>query len=376
MAQKTKIGIVGGGQLAMMMTKAAQNLGITITVIDPTPNCPAALVGASQILADYNDATAIKELSELTDVITIDFEHVNCAALQELVDDGKSVCPEPGTILMIQDKLRQCEFLDLHDLPVADFKELDSLEAAEKALDLFDGKMLLKARHQSYDGKGNAVVTAKNLETAWNSFSNVKLYAEAFIPFVKEIAVILARDLKGNTVLYPTVETIHINNICHKVFLPGDLTDAVREKAENIALATAEHLGGAGVFAIEMFLTKDNGILINEIAPRVHNSGHPTIEGSVTSQFEQHLRAVSGMQLGSSDMKHNAAVMINLLGIRNGTADAKGVENAMAIDGVTVHMYGKHEVKIGRKMGHLTAVADTLEEASSRAEQAFELIEI
>ena len=376
MAQKTKIGIVGGGQLAMMMTQAAQNLGITITVIDPTPNCPAALVGASQILADYNDATAIKELSELTDVITIDFEHVNCVALQELVDDGKSVCPEPGTILMIQDKLRQCEFLDSHDLPVADFKELDSLEAAEKALDLFDGKMLLKARHQSYDGKGNAVVTAKNLETAWNSFSNVKLYAEAFIPFVKEIAVILARDLKGNTVLYPTVETIHINNICHKVLLPGDLTDAVREKAENIALATAEHLGGAGVFAIEMFLTKDNGILINEIAPRVHNSGHPTIEGSVTSQFEQHLRAVSGMQLGSSDMKHNAAVMINLLGIRNGTADAKGVENAMAIDGVTVHMYGKHEVKIGRKMGHLTAVADTLEEASSRAEQAFELIEI
>ena len=376
MAQKTKIGIVGGGQLAMMMTQAAQNLGITITVIDPTPNCPAALVGASQILADYNDATAIKELSELTDVITIDFEHVNCVALQELVDDGKSVCPEPGTILMIQDKLRQCEFLDLHDLPVADFKELDSLEAAEKALDLFDGKMLLKARHQSYDGKGNAVVTAKNLETAWNSFSNVKLYAEAFIPFVKEIAVILARDLKGNTVLYPTVETIHINNICHKVFLPGDLTDAVREKAENIALATAEHLGGAGVFAIEMFLTKDNGILINEIAPRVHNSGHPTIEGSVTSQFEQHLRAVSGMQLGSSDMKHNAAVMINLLGIRDGTADARGVENAMAIDGVTVHMYGKHEVKIGRKMGHLTAVADTLEEASSRAEQAFELIEI
>ena len=376
MAQKTKIGIVGGGQLAMMMTQAAQNLGITITVIDPTPNCPAALVGASQILADYNDATAIKELSELTDVITIDFEHVNCVALQELVDDGKSVCPEPGTILMIQDKLRQCEFLDLHDLPVADFKELDSLEAAEKALDLFDGKMLLKARHQSYDGKGNAVVTAKNLETAWNSFSNVKLYAEAFIPFVKEIAVILARDLKGNTVLYPTVETIHINNICHKVFLPGDLTDAVREKAENIALATAEHLGGAGVFAIEMFLTKDNGILINEIAPRVHNSGHPTIEGSVTSQFEQHLRAVSGMQLGSSDMKHNAAVMINLLGIRDGTADARGVENAMAIDGVTVHMYGKHEVKIGRKMGHLTAVADTLEEASSRAEQAFDLIEI
>ena len=376
MAQKTKIGIVGGGQLAMMMTQAAQNLGITITVIDPTPNCPAALVGASQILADYNDATAIKELSELTDVITIDFEHVNCVALQELVDDGKSVCPEPGTILMIQDKLRQCEFLDSHDLPVADFKELDSLEAAEKALDLFDGKMLLKARHQSYDGKGNAVVTAKNLETAWNSFSNVKLYAEAFIPFVKEIAVILARDLKGNTVLYPTVETIHINNICHKVFLPGDLTDAVREKAENIALATAEHLGGAGVFAIEMFLTKDNGILINEIAPRVHNSGHPTIEGSVTSQFEQHLRAVSGMQLGSSDMKHNAAVMINLLGIRDGTADARGVENAMAIDGVTVHMYGKHEVKIGRKMGHLTAVADTLEEASSRAEQAFDLIEI
>jgi len=376
MTENKRIGIVGGGQLAMMMTEASRELGISVTVIDPTPGCPASLVGATQIVADYNDLTAIHELSEKTDVVTIDFEHVNTTALQQVVETGKSVHPKPQTIAMIQDKLTQCDFLEFNGLPVADFKRLDTVEEAHKALTAFDGKMLLKMRHQSYDGKGNAVVTADNLEEAWNSFGDAKLYGEAFIPFVKELAVILARDTEGTIVIYPTVETIHINNICHKVFLPGDLNDTVREKAEAIAMKTAEHLEGAGVFAIEMFLTKDDEILINEIAPRVHNSGHPTIEGSVTSQFEQHLRAVTGMILGSTDMKHNAAVMINILGKRNGSAEPKGVGKALEINGVSVHMYGKHEVKIGRKMGHLTAVADTLEEASSRAEQAFELIEI
>ncbi len=376
MTENKKVGIVGGGQLAMMMTEVADSLDISIIVIDPTSGCPASLVGATQIVADYNDETAIHELSENTDVVTIDFEHVNTKALQELSEAGKEVHPHPGTIAMIQDKLTQCRFLEAHHLPIADFKQLDTLEEARNALETFGGKMLLKMRHQSYDGKGNAVVTTDNLEEAWNTFGDAKLYGEAFIPFVQELAVIIARDRCGTIVIYPTVETIHVNNICHKVFLPGDLSDTEREKAEAIAMRTAKHLEGAGVFAIEMFLTKGNEILINEIAPRVHNSGHPTIEGSVTSQFEQHLRAVTGMELGSTDMKHEAAVMINILGKRDGTAEPKGVEKALEIKGVSVHIYGKHEVKTGRKMGHLTAVADTLEEASSRAEQAFELIEV
>jgi phosphoribosylaminoimidazole carboxylase PurK protein len=376
MTENKKVGIVGGGQLAMMMTEAARKLDITVTVIDPTADCPAALVGAHQIQADYNDADAISKLATMVDVVTIDFEHVNVKGLENIAHTGTPVHPAPRTIAMIQDKLTQCEFLQQHGLPLAEFLSLETLDDAKTTLESFDGKMLLKTRHQSYDGKGNAVVTSENLEQAWNDFGDVKLYAERFIPFKKELAVIVARDRNGLIDLYPTVETIHIDNICHKVFLPGDLTDDVRERAESIALATAEHLDGAGVFAIEMFLHEDGPILINEIAPRVHNSGHPTIEGSETSQFEQHIRAVTGLTLGSTDMKVQAAVMINILGTRSGDAQPHGIEEAEKIDGVSVHLYGKHSVKNGRKMGHLTAVADTLEEASDRADRAFELITV
>ncbi|MBP6880121.1 5-(carboxyamino)imidazole ribonucleotide synthase [Candidatus Saccharibacteria bacterium] len=377
MNQIKKIGIVGGGQLAQMMTEAAISLGLSIIVVDPSPNCPAAQAGAEQIMADYRDAEAIKELADKSDVVTIDFEHVNAEVLRELENDGAVVHPSSQTIAMIQDKLVQCNFLKEAGLPIAEYLETNTIEEAESALLKFDGKMLLKKRKQSYDGKGNAVVSSLDeLTKAWNSLGGSELYAEKFVDFDKELAVIIARDIKGNSVVYPTVETVHINNICHEVFLPGEFKDGVDKKAREIADKTSKVLHGAGVFAIEMFLTKTGEILINEIAPRVHNSGHPTIEGSVTSQFEQHLRAISGIDLGSTNMKVPAAVMINILGIRNGEAKPEGIDQAENISGVVVHLYDKAYTKVDRKMGHITATADTMETAKKNVEEAYSLVTI
>ena len=309
--------------------------------------------------------------------MTIDFEHVNTDVLQEVANNETPVHPAPVTVKMIQDKLAQKQFLHEKNLPVAEFSDVPTIEDAQKALADYDGKMLLKKRRHSYDGKGNAVVDGEeNLEDAWNLLGGSELYAEKFVPFSSELAVLIARDVNGESITYPTVETIHVNNICHEVFLPGNIDSEIRAKAEQIAHKTAEHLDGAGVFAIEMFLTAEGDVLINEIAPRVHNSGHPTIEGSVTSQFEQHIRAITGDKLGSVDMKTPTAVMINILGQRNGESEPSGVEEAEGLGDVTVHLYGKHQTKVGRKMGHITATADTLEEANDKAEKAHSLVSI
>lgn len=377
MSDIQKIGIVGGGQLAQMMTEPALKLGFEVTVIDPTPNCPAAQVGATQIHADYKDAVAIRNLAEDTDVLTIDFEHVNTEVLAKLESEGFNIQPKPETVAMIQDKLQQCNFLKQNDLPLADYRQLDTLDQAREVLLEFGGKMMLKKRHHSYDGKGNALINnIHELEAAWQEFAGSDLYAEKLVDFINELAVVLARDTSGNITIYPVVETVHINNICHEVFLPAPISEDLKNMAKDLALTTAKHLKGAGVFAIEMFLTKNTKILINEIAPRVHNSGHPTIEGSATSQFEQHIRAITGMKLGSTEMKASAAVMINILGNRNGTSNPENIDEAEKIPGISVHMYGKDEVKDDRKMGHITAVADTIEIAKDNAEKAHSIVKV
>lgn len=360
-----------------MMTSPALELGFEVIVIDPSDNCPAGQVGAQQILADYKDADAIRKLAQQTDVLTIDFEHVNTDVLAELESKGVLIEPKPTTIKMIQDKLTQSDFLTENNLPVADYLVVETIEKAKSVLEEFGGRMMLKKRHHSYDGKGNALINnEQELQEAWDQFAGSDLYAEKLVDFNKELSVVFARSRSGEIAVYPVVETIHINNICHEVFLPAQIDESLKTKANELATKTAKHLQGAGVFAVEMFLTKDDQILINEIAPRVHNSGHPTIEGSETSQFKQHILAITGMELGSTKMKTRAAVMVNILGDRNGTAEQQGIDEAEQIEGVSVHMYGKVDVKIGRKMGHLTAVADTMEKARVNAEKAHSLIKI
>ena len=365
------IGIIGGGQLGRMLTLAAQPLGFNVLVINPTPDSPAAQVGAKEIVADLYDPAALRALAERADFLTIEIEHLDADALEALSDLGKPINPAPKTIRLIQDKLQQKIFLQENDIPVAPFAGVENVTEAEALLAQFGGKMLLKTRHGAYDGRGNMVVSnTAEIQEAFTRFADSQLYAEQFVPFTKELAVMVARGTDGQIAIYPVVETIHERNICVEVLAPAPVEDDIREAAAVLADKVAELLEGAGMFGIEMFFTEDGQVLVNEIAPRVHNSGHYTMDASRTSQFEQHVRAITGLPLGSTDLLAPAAVMINILGERDGATKVEGLAEALAIPEVSVHLYGKSPTKVDRKMGHINATGQTLQEARERAEAA------
>jgi phosphoribosylaminoimidazole carboxylase PurK protein len=375
--QSGTIGIVGGGQLGQMLTETALVLGFKVMALDPTPNSPAAQAGATQIVKDYTPA-AIKELADQVDYLTTEFEEgLEPEVLIALVKKGVNINPAPKTIATILDKFIQKTHLSRQGIAMGPFAQIDSAEDAYKLLIDYGGKMLIKTRRGGYDGYGNRVVRyKKEVDQALEDFNGRPVYAEAFVPFVKELAVIVVRNQAGEIAAYPVVETIQRNNICHEVLAPAKINASVRDKALEMARNVAGQFTGAGAFGVEMFLTKDSEVWLNEIAPRVHNSGHYTIEACQTSQFANHIRAISGLSLGSTTMKVPAAVMINILGERNGPAKPKGVAKAEADGHTKVHIYGKAQTKVGRKMGHLTSIGDTVEEARSRAEQARKLISI
>lgn len=359
-----------------MLTEAAMALGFKVVMVDPVKNCPAKQAGAEQIVGGLHDETALKTLAERSDYITVEIEHLDAGLLDEIAANGKPVDPAPRTIRLIQDKLDQKVFLRKAGIPVADFIDITDTASAGQALREFGGKMVLKSRFGAYDGRGNAVVDSpEEIGSAMESLGG-KLYAENFVPFSKELAVMVARDVKGNVAAYPVTETIQRRNICIETLTPAQISPGLARQAAEFATGVAKHLEGAGVFGIEMFLTDDGKILVNEIAPRVHNSGHYTIEACETSQFEQHVRAITGMELGSTSLKVPAAVMINILGGRDGPTQEEGVDRAEGIDGVKVHMYGKSPTKVDRKMGHITATGATVKEARERAEQARKLIDV
>lgn len=368
---------MGGGQLGRMLTEAAIPLGLEVTVIDPTPNAPAAQVGAKQIQAPLTDKKALAILGSETDVITFEIEHIDTDTLIDMANSGISVSPHPETLHMIKDKLGQKQFLRTIGIPVPDFQGISNPHDIISLAETVRFPLILKTRFGGYDGRGNAVIRDETeLAAAFTKLKGKELYVEQYLPFEKELAIIVARNTKGDIVVYPVVETIHKNSICHMVLAPAQVTNDVAEKAKHLATETMKHLQGAGVFAIEMFLLQSGDVLVNEIAPRVHNSGHLTIEASHTSQFTQHLLAITGQPLGSTEMKTPAAAMINILGDRTGPATPAGIEEAEKIPGVKVHMYGKTEVRPERKMGHITAIAETLEIAEENAIRARSLISL
>lgn len=371
MNSKKTVGIVGGGQLGRMLTLAALPLGFDVVVINPSPNSPAAQVGAREIVADLYDSIALAELAALSDYITVEIEHLDASKLQELVDEGAQINPLPKTIKLIQDKYLQKQFLEENNVAVAPFCPIDDKKSAQKALKEFGGKMLLKTRHGAYDGRGNMVVSSKaDIDAALEKFGVVKLYAEKFVPFKKELAVVVAKSVNGDISTYPVVETVHKRNICEEVISPAPVGEEIIQKAESIAKQVAGILDGAGVYGIELFLTEADEVIVNEIAPRVHNSGHHTIEGNKTSQFEQHIRAVTGLPLGDSSLAAEATVMINILGERNGDTELEGLADALALPQTSVHLYGKSPTKVDRKMGHITATGESVEVARKRARNA------
>lgn len=371
MERAQTIGIVGGGQLGRMLTLAALPLGFRVVVINPSPHSPAAQAGAMEIVADLYDPAALHKLAEQVDFITIEIEHLNAVALEHIATLNKPVNPAPQTIRLIQDKLEQKVFLQGHHIPIAPFAPITTLEDATELLQRFGGTMIVKTRHGAYDGRGNMVIrNTSDLRKALHQFAGKQVYGEQIIPFTKELAVMVARSVDGEMRAYPVVETIHARNICLEVLAPATLTESERRRALAVALSTASHLQGAGVFGIEMFLTSKGNVLVNEIAPRVHNSGHYTMDACRVSQFEQHIRAVTGLPLGDTKLLTPAAVMVNILGERDGPTDLRGLDEALAIPHTSVHMYGKLPTKIDRKMGHITATGKSIAQARTRARKA------
>jgi 5-(carboxyamino)imidazole ribonucleotide synthase len=350
------LGIIGGGQLGMMLTEAAQNMKDEISkviVLDPTKNCPASKAGAEQIIADFKDEDAIKKLSELSDIITYEIESGNSDVLKKL-EENTEINPSPDTLRIIQDKLTQKQFLRDNNIPVAEFANINNENELEQMVERMGLPLLLKTRRDAYDGRGNYKINSKSeINDALDLFSGKLLMVEKFVKFKKEVSVIAARNTKGDITTYPVVENIHENNILKITIAPGRVSEEVQIKAEKIARKTMEVLHGAGVFGIEMFVTSDDKVLINEIAPRVHNSGHHTLQSCDTSQFDQHLRAILGMDLGDSSIKH-PTIMYNILGPKT----FQGEYNVLfkKQDNIHLKMYGKLESKPQRKIGHVNIV--------------------
>ena len=350
------LGIIGGGQLGMMITEAAKKMPDEISeiiVLDPTENCPASQAGATQILADFKDKDAIIELANRSDIITYEIESGDSDVLKS-VQDKAEINPSPETLKIIQDKFLQKSFLHKNNIPVPKFIEIKNIEDVKKGLEIFGFPAMLKARRDAYDGRGNFKINSENeVQKAFDYFKGQPLLLEKFVPFSMEVSVIASRNTKGQIKTYPLVENIHEENILRETIAPARVSIDIAKKAEQIAEKTMNVLKGAGIFGIEMFVTVDGNVVINEIAPRVHNSGHHTLQSSETSQFEQHLRAILGLELRSTKLIHNS-IMYNILGGNGFTGEYAPLN--ITDDGVFLKMYGKKISKPLRKLGHINIV--------------------
>lgn len=368
-----RIGIIGGGQLGKMMILDAKRLDTYFVILDPTPKCPADSIADEHIVAEFDDVRAFHELAEKVDVVTYEFEHINAEALQELEAEGHKVYPSSETLLHIQNKYHQKEWLKKHGLPVPDFKKVETPEDIREAGKVFGYPMMLKTCTGGYDGKGNAPVnTEADVESAFKALGagSLPLMVEAFCPFIKEVSVLVCRSVNGDVKVFPVAENVHKDSILDETTVPADISDECTKKAMDIAREAVHAFNACGMLCIELFVTGDGQILVNELAPRPHNSGHYTIEGCVTSQYENHIRGILGLPLGSTELLR-PTVMKNIIGqYPVDKAEVKGLDDAYAIGEVKVHIYGKEKVSKGRKMGHITVTAPTVEEALSKARLA------
>ncbi|MDC0896653.1 5-(carboxyamino)imidazole ribonucleotide synthase [Nitrosopumilus sp.] len=373
------LGIIGGGQLGMMLTEAAKKMPEHISkviVLDPNQNCSASLVGAEQITADFKNKDAIVELSKKADVITYEIESGDSEVLKS-VENNAEINPSPETLKIIQDKFLQKTFLQNNNIPIPEFIKVGSLDEVKEGLKKFGYPALLKARRDAYDGKGNFKIDSENeVEKAYDYFKGQKLMLEKFVPFKMEVSVIASRNTKGEIKTFPLVENIHEKNILRQTIAPARTNNKVSQKASKIASDTMDVLKGAGVFGIEMFVTQNDDIVINEIAPRVHNSGHHTLQSSKTSQFEQHLRAILGLDLGNTQLIHNT-IMYNILGNLNFEGEYQKLD--FSKNNIFLKMYEKKISKPLRKLGHLNIVGmdnQTIDQLLDELSQIKELVEV
>ncbi|KAL4111553.1 hypothetical protein PRIC1_003231 [Phytophthora ramorum] len=388
------VGVLGGGQLGRMMADAAHRLGLQVVVLDPLgAESPAGQTGLKAVAGSFTKEDDIAKLAEQCDVLTVEIEHVNASFLQQLQDNKaaglQGVHPAPATIALIQDKYQQKQFFaQVQAVAVAPFEIVTSLDVGRQVGQAFGYPYMLKSRRFAYDGRGNAVVKSeKDLVEAFEKLGakllakqdasnekllaeeEAKLYAEKWVPFVKELAVMVVKGVDGDVRAYPVVETTQRDSICDTVLAPAQISADVAKRAGDMAQAAVAQLEGRGIYGVELFLTADGDVLLNEIAPRPHNSGHYTIEACETSQFEQHLRAIAGLPLGSCELRVPAALMVNVLGDATSSEDVSFslLRKSLSIPGAAAHFYGKVGVRPDRKLGHVTITAPNLEELTKRA---------
>lgn len=371
-AELGRLGILGGGQLARMTLQAAIPFGIDVAILAEAADSPAGRLTQRAIVGSWSNSDVLQRFAEHVDVVTLENEFVDADVLRRLAAWGKIVRPDATTLSLIQDKLIQKQTLAAAGLPVPPFQTVDTAADVAAAAATYGWPVIVKARRNGYDGYGNATVRAADeINAAFTklrpSSAARELMVEAAIPFVRELAVLVVRDPDGHSITYPLVETIQRNHICHIVRAPAPVDPRVASRALELARAAVEAVNGIGITAVELFETANGDVLINELAPRPHNSGHFSIDACSTSQFENHVRAVLGLPLGATDLCVPAAVMVNLLGGRNGSTEPRGIVPALAQPGMHVHLYGKREVRIGRKMGHLTAVGASLPDVQAWA---------
>src|SRR5919199_4777150 len=372
------IGIIGGGQLGKMIAQEAKRMSLKVVILDPSHNCPASFVSDELIVADYKDESAIRKLAGMSDILTYEIELANSTTLKKLELENYPVYPSPETLRLIQNKYRQKSFLKDNNISVTRFDLVRSQAHLEKLCDEYGLPAMLKASENSYDGRGNFLITSRdNIKQGLMTFQDKECMLEQFIPFVKEISVMTARNPSGQIESFPVTENIHANNILDMTIAPARISEKVLAKVQEIAQKTLGALKGAGIFGIEMFVLPDGDVVINEIAPRPHNSGHYSIEACSISQFEQHIRAVLDLPLSKPRLL-TPAVMLNLLGPDNGSGTYKisGLKELFSIPGLKLHIYGKKISKPRRKLGHITITSQTVEDAISKAERARNIVKI
>ena len=369
-----KVGILGGGQLGRMFIQSAINYNFYIKILDPDQQAPCSAIANEFVNGKLDDFNSVYKFGKDCDVITIEIEHVNVEALKKLEQEGKKVFPQPHILEIIQDKGLQKMFYQRNNIPTPDFFLVEKKEDISKFSNYFP--FFQKMRKGGYDGKG--VVKLDNPTDLSKAF-DVPSVLEMLVDFDKEISVIVARNESGETACFPVVECAFNPeaNLVEFLFSPAEISKKVEKEAYRIATQVANAFEIVGLLAVELFVTKDGKVLVNEVAPRPHNSGHQTIEGNITSQFEQHLRAVLNLPLGDTSITQ-PSVMVNVLGEKGfeGNATYQGIYEIMKWSGVHLHLYGKKTTKSFRKMGHVTVTATTLEEAIIKAKKVKDTLKV
>src|SRR5918995_1322788 len=367
-----KIGIIGGGQIGKMIAQEAKRMSLKVVILDPSRDCPASTLCDRLIVADFKDENKIRDLAKSSDVITYEIELANSKALKTLELKNYPIFPSPHSLYLIQNKFRQKKLLKENNLPVPEFKKINSINDLLLVAKRFEYPLMLKACEDSYDGRGNYLIKCKeDISIAYNSFQNREMFAEKYVDFKTEISIMVARNKKGQIATFPIAENIHKNNVLDTTIVPANISPKINEAAEIIAQNVVTRLNDIGIFGIELFVSNKDEIFINEIAPRPHNSGHYSIEGCSISQFEQHIRAILNLPLPKPRLR-SPTVMVNILGPNEfeGEYYLGGLNELLSIEGLKLHLYGKRISKPRRKLGHVTITSCTISDAIDKSKIA------